>query len=126
MKTPRIVIVGSSNTDMVVKSDRLPGPGETVTDNAIYGLIGALVIKGAIETALDYVEPANLTGATLKEFGLDKLTDNDQMGLCFNITYTPGNHHPGPNHAHVWKVEGDGLVGIGDWFEYTKIKPKVD
>ncbi len=31
MKTPRIVVVGSSNTDMVVKSDRLPGPGETVT-----------------------------------------------------------------------------------------------
>jgi len=28
---PSIVVVGSSNTDMVVKSDRLPGPGETVT-----------------------------------------------------------------------------------------------
>ena len=31
MNTSRIVVVGSSNTDMVVKSDRLPGPGETVT-----------------------------------------------------------------------------------------------
>ena len=31
MKTSRIVVVGSSNTDMVVKSDRLPAPGETVT-----------------------------------------------------------------------------------------------
>jgi ribokinase len=31
MKTPRIVVVGSVNTDMVVKGDRLPGPGETVT-----------------------------------------------------------------------------------------------
>ena len=31
MKTPRIVVVGSSNTDMVVKSERLPAPGETVT-----------------------------------------------------------------------------------------------
>jgi len=28
---PSIVLIGSSNTDMVVKSDRLPGPGETVT-----------------------------------------------------------------------------------------------
>ncbi len=31
MKTPRIVVVGSSNTDMVVKSQRIPAPGETVT-----------------------------------------------------------------------------------------------
>ncbi len=30
MKIPKIVVVGSSNTDMVVKSDRLPVPGETV------------------------------------------------------------------------------------------------
>jgi ribokinase len=27
---PRIVVVGSANTDMVVKTDRIPGPGETV------------------------------------------------------------------------------------------------
>ena len=31
MKTPRIVVVGSVNTDMVVKGDKIPAPGETVT-----------------------------------------------------------------------------------------------
>lgn len=31
MNARRIVVVGSSNTDMVVKSGRLPSPGETVT-----------------------------------------------------------------------------------------------
>lgn len=30
MKIPKIVVVGSSNTDMVVKSEKLPLPGETV------------------------------------------------------------------------------------------------
>jgi ribokinase len=30
-KRPRIVVVGSVNTDMVVKGNRLPGPGETVS-----------------------------------------------------------------------------------------------
>lgn len=30
MKVPRIVVVGSVNADMVVKSQRLPAPGETV------------------------------------------------------------------------------------------------
>ncbi|MBN1911673.1 MAG: ribokinase [Pirellulales bacterium] len=31
MNSAHVVVVGSSNTDMVVKSDRLPVPGETVT-----------------------------------------------------------------------------------------------
>jgi ribokinase len=31
MKPPRIVVVGSVNADMVVKSARIPAPGETVT-----------------------------------------------------------------------------------------------
>ncbi len=31
MSTPRIVVVGSSNADLVIKSNRLPAPGETVT-----------------------------------------------------------------------------------------------
>ena len=30
MKKPRIVVVGSSNTDMVIKLERIPDPGETV------------------------------------------------------------------------------------------------
>lgn len=30
MKTNRIVVLGSCNTDMVIKSDRLPVPGETI------------------------------------------------------------------------------------------------
>lgn len=30
MKTPHVVVVGSSNTDMVVKTSHLPKPGETV------------------------------------------------------------------------------------------------
>jgi ribokinase len=30
MNRPQIVVVGSANTDMVIKVDRIPGPGETV------------------------------------------------------------------------------------------------
>ena len=30
MKTKKIVVLGSCNTDMVIKSDRLPVPGETI------------------------------------------------------------------------------------------------
>ncbi|MDO9154200.1 MAG: ribokinase [Paludibacter sp.] len=34
MNSTRIVVIGSSNTDMVVKSDRLPVPGETILGGA--------------------------------------------------------------------------------------------
>ena len=34
MNSKKIVVVGSCNTDMVVKSDRLPVPGETVIGGA--------------------------------------------------------------------------------------------
>ena len=30
MKTPRILVVGSSNTDMIIQLDRIPRPGETI------------------------------------------------------------------------------------------------
>jgi ribokinase len=30
MASPRLLVVGSSNTDLIVRADRLPGPGETV------------------------------------------------------------------------------------------------
>ena len=30
MPAPRILVVGSSNTDMIVKMDRIPRPGETI------------------------------------------------------------------------------------------------
>ena len=33
---PRILIVGSSNTDMVIKAGRLPGPGETIIGKSFF------------------------------------------------------------------------------------------
>jgi len=30
MSKPKIVVVGSSNTDMIIKADRIPAPGETI------------------------------------------------------------------------------------------------
>ena len=45
------------------------------------------------------------------------------QGQARDILPAPGRQSIG---IGVWKVEGEKLVGIGDWFEYTRIKPKVD
>ncbi|KAB2642194.1 MAG: ribokinase [Verrucomicrobia bacterium] len=44
MKNPHIVVVGSSNTDMIIKLDRIPRPGETLLGGAFVTASGG---KGA-------------------------------------------------------------------------------
>jgi ribokinase len=44
MKTSRILVVGSSNTDMIIKLDRIPRPGETILGGAFVTAAGG---KGA-------------------------------------------------------------------------------
>jgi ribokinase len=44
MKTPRILVVGSSNTDMIIKLDRIPRPGETILGGELVTAAGG---KGA-------------------------------------------------------------------------------
>lgn len=51
MKQPRIVVVGSSNTDMVVKSQRIPVPGETVTGGQFVMAAGGKGANQAVAAA---------------------------------------------------------------------------
>lgn len=51
MNGKRIVIVGSSNTDMTIKSDRLPKPGETVLGGAFYMQQGGKGANQAVAVA---------------------------------------------------------------------------
>jgi ribokinase len=51
MSVPRIVVVGSVNTDMVVKGERLPGPGETVTGGQFVMAAGGKGANQAVAAA---------------------------------------------------------------------------
>jgi ribokinase len=51
MRVPRIVVVGSVNTDMVVKGKRLPGPGETVTGGRFVMAAGGKGANQAVAAA---------------------------------------------------------------------------
>src|SRR5262245_60716808 len=48
---PTIVVVGSSNTDMVIKAPRLPMPGETVTNGAFFTAAGGKGANQAVAAA---------------------------------------------------------------------------
>jgi ribokinase len=47
----KIVVIGSSNTDMVVKSARLPGPGETVMGHTFFMAAGGKGANQAVAAA---------------------------------------------------------------------------
>ena len=49
---PKIVVVGSSNTDMVIKLDRLPRPGETVLGGDFFHAAGGKGANQALAAAL--------------------------------------------------------------------------
>jgi ribokinase len=51
MKPPRIVIVGSSNTDMIIKLNRIPRPGETVLGGEFVTAAGGKGANQAVAAA---------------------------------------------------------------------------
>jgi len=72
----KIVVVGSSNTDMVVKSNRLPAPGETVLGGAFQMIPGG---KGANQA----VAAARLEG----EVTLVAKVGNDPFGIAAKMDF---------------------------------------
>lgn len=51
MSKPKIVVVGSSNTDMIVKGARIPAPGETVCDGVFSTAAGGKGANQAVAAA---------------------------------------------------------------------------
>ena len=51
MPKPSIVVIGSSNTDMVIKTDHLPGPGETILGGTFFMNAGGKGANQAVAAA---------------------------------------------------------------------------
>lgn len=51
MKNSRIVVIGSSNVDLIMKMDHLPEPGETVTDAEFFQVYGGKGANQAVAAA---------------------------------------------------------------------------
>jgi ribokinase len=62
MPAPRILVVGSSNTDMIIKMDRIPRPGETIVGGDFFSAAGGKGANQAVAAArLGY--PVQMIGA---------------------------------------------------------------
>ena len=75
MKRPRIVVVGSVNTDMVVKSERIPAPGETIIGGQFVMAAGGKGANQAVAAARLGAEVTLIAKVGADVFG-DQAIDN--------------------------------------------------
>ena len=82
MATPRIVVVGSSNTDMVLKMDRLPGPGETLIGDEFIMAAGGKGANQAVAAARLGGEVTFIARVGKDIFGQRAIEGFRKEGIC--------------------------------------------
>ena len=93
MGTPRIVVVGSSNTDMVVKTERIPAPGETVTGGEFFMPAGGKGANQAVAAARLGAEVTLVAKVGDDMFGKQATENFRKEGiLTDHIVADSGNH----------------------------------
>jgi ribokinase len=79
---PRIVVVGSSNTDMVVKSARIPAPGETVLGGEFVMAAGGKGANQAVAAARLGADVTFVARVGDDPFGRAAIENFRQEGIC--------------------------------------------
>ena len=95
MNSRNIVVVGSSNTDMVVKTERLPVPGETVLGNSFMMNPGG---KGANQAVAASRLGGNVTFITKTGndlFGRQSIELFTEENINTNFIFSDSNHPSG-------------------------------
>lgn len=106
-----IIVIGSSNTDMVVKADKLPAPGETV-------LGGTFLMNPGGKGANQAVAAARLTGAVTfvakvgnDLFGKQAIAGFRQEGIDTSHILTDADHPSGVALINV-DAQGENCIAV--------------
>jgi len=94
-KNGAIVVVGSSNTDMVVKSDRLPAAGETVTGGQFVMAPGGKGANQAVAAARLGAKVTFVAKVGTDMFGDRAIEGYEQDGIVTDLIMRDPEHHTG-------------------------------
>jgi ribokinase len=111
MKTPRIVVVGSSNTDMVVKSQRIPAPGETVTGGHFVMAAGGKGANQAVAAARLGAEVTLVAKTGQDMFGDQAIANYRQEGIATDFIFRDPHNHTGVALILV-DEQGENLISV--------------
>lgn len=111
MKTPRIVVVGSVNTDMVVKSQRIPLPGETVTGGQFVMAAGGKGANQAVAAARLGAEVTLVAKVGQDMFGDQAIENYKKEGIRTDFLVRDPDHHTGVALILV-DQQGENLISV--------------
>lgn len=87
----RVLVVGSSNTDLVCMTERLPRPGETVRGVSFATYAGGKGANQAVAAARAGAQVAFVGAVGDDQYGSDRLADLGREGIDVSLTRTlPG------------------------------------
>lgn len=103
-------------------------PGEAISDLYMYSIPQMMILEAAIGLALDEFAPDELTGARIKEYGLDRMRNVDMGGLIVPVTYEAGviPHDYGCSNSYWTIHDGVAFPAIGNdisWVRCPMIVP---
>ena len=111
MKTPKIVVVGSVNTDMVVKSERLPAPGETVTGGEFVMAAGGKGANQAVAAARLGAEVTLVAKVGQDMFGAQSVENFKRDGILTDFIPADAGNHTGVALILV-DAKGENLISV--------------
>jgi ribokinase len=95
MTRPRIVVVGSVNTDMVVKSERIPAPGETITGGQFMMAAGGKGANQAVAAARLGAEVTLVAKVGSDMFGEQAVENYRAEGIATDLIVRDPGHATG-------------------------------
>lgn len=110
-RPPRIVVVGSSNTDMVVKGQRLPAPGETVKGGQFVMAAGGKGANQAVAAARLGAQVTLVAKVGADVFGDQAIAGYQKDGICTDFIFRDPASHTGIALILV-DQQGENLISV--------------
>lgn len=108
---PRILVVGSSNTDMVIKLDRLPAPGETILGGQFVTAAGGKGANQAVSAARAGGKVTFIARVGHDVFGAQALAGFKKEGI--NVEYvTKDNNEPSGVALIFVATDGENSIAV--------------
>jgi ribokinase len=106
---PKIYVIGSSNTDMVIKSDKLPAPGETVIGGVFLMNAGGKGANQAVAVAKLGAEVVFVSKVGNDIFGKQALKGFQNLGMNTDFVFIDNEN---PSGVALILVDGHGENSI--------------
>ncbi|MDO5553198.1 MAG: ribokinase [Planctomycetia bacterium] len=125
MKKPKIVVIGSSNTDMVVKSDRIPVPGETITGGSFLLAQGGKGANQAVAAARLGAEVLFVTRVGNDMFGREAVEQYQREGIDTSFIEVDATAATGVALILV-DAKGENLISVASGANHALYPEQID